>query len=304
VTDIIPAESVPENRLLTLAASAELGSEHPLGQAICDAARERGITLIRSEKFKTRPGRGIEAEVAGEVVRLGNVQLMNDHSIRADALEEKAQRLSGDGKTPIFVAAGSSLLGLIAIADPVKEDSAAAIAAFQKLGLKVVMVTGDNARTAEAIRRQVGIDQVLAEVLPDEKAKQVKKLQEQGEIVAMVGDGINDAPALAQANVGIAMGAGTDIAMEASDITLIRGSLPGVVTAIQLSRATLRNIKQNLFGSFFYNVIGIPIAAGALYPVFGILLNPMFAAAAMAASSVTVVSNALRLKRFKIHEAD
>jgi len=302
VTDIITTEGVSEHRVVIVAASAEVGSEHPLGQAICDAAHEKGMTLLGSTNFNAIPGHGVEAIVAGEMVRLGNFVFMNKHGIRTEALAESAQRLSGDGKTPIFVAAGSSLLGLIAIADPVKADSAAAIAAFQRMGVNVVMVTGDNKRTAEAIGRQVGIDQVLAEVLPDAKVKEVQKLQEQGDIVAMVGDGINDAPALAQADVGIAMGTGTDIAIDASDITLIRGSLPGVVAAIQLSRATLRNIKQNLFGSFFYNVIGIPVAAGVLYPYFGILLNPMFAAAAMAASSVTVVSNALRLKRFKLRE--
>lgn len=301
VTDVIPVNGIEKNHLLALAASVEQGSEHPLGEAIRESAAEKGLTIFKSENFSARPGLGVEATVENEIVRLGNLKFMKKNGIAAETMEQEAAKLSADGKTPVFVASGNSLLGIIAIADPIKEDSAEAIAALKKMGLEVVMVTGDNQRTAEAIQRQVGIDRVLAEVLPDEKAAQVKKLQDEGKIVAMVGDGINDAPALAQAHVGIAMGTGTDIAMEAGDITLVKGSLKSVVSAIQLSRATMRNIKQNLFGSFIYNTLGIPIAAGVLFPVFGILLNPMFAAAAMAASSVTVVSNALRLRRFKIN---
>ncbi len=301
VTDVIGLDGVEKNELLSLAASVEQGSEHPLGEAIRESATEKGVKLFKSENFSARPGRGVEAVIETEIVRLGNVKFMNENGIVTETMEQEAEKLSGNGKTPIFVASGKSLFGIIAIADPIKEDSAEAIAALQRMGLEVVMVTGDNQRTAEAIQRQVGVDRVLAEVLPDEKAAQVRKLQDEGKVVAMVGDGINDAPALAQAHVGIAMGTGTDVAMETGDITLVKGSLNGVVSAIQLSRATMRNIKQNLFGSFIYNTLGIPVAAGVLFPVFGILLNPMFAAAAMAASSVTVVSNALRLRRFKIN---
>jgi Cu+-exporting ATPase len=230
---------------------------------------------------------------------LGNLKLMQDRGIEIGSAENTMLKLANDGKTPMLVSFDNKAVGIIAVADPVKEDSIRAIHDLQKMGLDVVMITGDNRRTAEAIAKTIGIDRVLAEVLPEEKSNQVQKLQTAGKVVSMVGDGINDAPALAQADVGIAIGTGTDVAMEASDITLIKGNLTGVVTAIQLSRATMRNIKQNLFGSFIYNTLGIPIAAGVLYPFFGILLNPMFAAAAMAASSVTVVSNALRLRRFK-----
>jgi len=230
---------------------------------------------------------------------LGNIKLMKDRSIDPGTLAEEAVRMADEGQTPMFVAVDNQAAGIIAVADPIKDDSVKAIQVMKKLGLQVVMITGDNRHTAEAIGRKVGIDRVLAEVLPEDKALNVKKLQQEGHVVGMVGDGINDAPALAQANIGIAIGTGTDIAMEASDITLIKGQLSSVATAIKLSKATMRNIKQNLLGSFFYNTVGVPIAAGILYPFFGILLSPIIASAAMAMSSVTVLSNALRLRRFK-----
>ncbi len=245
------------------------------------------------------PGASIEAAIGKNRVLLGNIKLMKDRRIPINEMERKAEGLSGEGKTPMFVAVDGKLAGIIAVADTLKENSKSAIASLHHLGLEVVMLTGDNRRTAEAIAREIGIDRVLAEVLPEQKTNEVKKLQDEGKKVAMVGDGINDAPALAQADVGIAIGTGTDVAMESSDITLISGDLTGVVTAIALSKATIRNIKQNLFWAFAYNTILIPVAAGVLFPFFGILLNPIFAAAAMALSSVTVVSNALRLRRFK-----
>ncbi|MFQ5735242.1 MAG: heavy metal translocating P-type ATPase [Thermodesulfobacteriota bacterium] len=288
-----------EGSLLFYAASAEKGSEHPLGESIVKAAAERSIAVVDAEGFEAVPGHGISAKVAGAEVLIGNKKLMEDRSISTGGLTEAAGRLSDEGKTPIYVAVAGRPAGLLAVADTLKENSREAVAAFGRMGLEVAIITGDNKRTAAAIGRDLGVGRVLAEVLPEDKAREVKKLQDEGKVVAMVGDGINDAPALAQADVGIAIGTGTDVAMEASDITLIGGDLRSIVTAIALSRATIRNIKQNLFWAFFYNVVLIPVAAGVLYPFFGILLNPMFAAAAMGLSSVTVVTNALRLKRFK-----
>lgn len=285
--------------LLRLAASAEQGSEHPLGQAILDYAKAQGIALTQPHEFKAAPGHGIRAMVDGREVLLGNDPFMRQRGIECGEIEMQAEVLSGEGKTPMFVAVDGQLLGMIAVADVVKPNSKAAVAALRDLGLEVAMITGDTRRTAEAIARQVGIDRVLAEVLPEHKALEVRRLQEQGRLVAMVGDGINDAPALAQADVGIAIGTGTDVAMEAADITLIGGDLRSVVTALQLSRVTMRNIRQNLFWAFAYNVVLIPVAAGILYPLFGMLLSPVLAGAAMALSSVTVVSNALRLRRFR-----
>jgi Cu+-exporting ATPase len=289
----------PTDYLLRLAASVEKSSEHPLAQAIVDGARARRIELVDATEFEAVPGHGVKAVVDGRQLVLGNLKMMQQVGARLDGMEAQAQALADDGKTPMYIAVDGQAAGIVAVADTVKEDSAQAIARLQRLGLEVVMITGDNRRTAEAIARQVGVDRVLAEVLPEDKARNVQMLQREGKTVAMVGDGINDAPALAQADVGLAIGTGTDVAIEASDITLIKGSLTGVAVAIELSKATMRNIKQNLFGSFIYNSLGVPIAAGVLYPFFGILLSPIIASAAMALSSVTVVSNALRLRGFK-----
>jgi len=288
-----------QRELLRLAASAEKGSEHPLGEAIVNRAKDEGLELVGPEEFKAIPGYGIRAVVQGREVLLGNLRLMQERGIDVAGMAERAETLSRQGKTPMFVAADRQLLGIVAVADTLKPHSKAVVAALRRLGIEVVMITGDNRRTAEAIAGQVGIDRVLAEVPPEHKALEVRRLQEQGKLVAMVGDGINDAPALAQADVGIAIGTGTDVAMEAADITLIGGDLRSVVTALQLSKQTMRNITQNLFWAFAYNVVLIPVAAGVLYPVFGVLLSPVLAGAAMALSSVTVVGNALRLRRFR-----
>jgi Cu+-exporting ATPase len=299
VTDIVEATGYRKGDILRYAASAEKGSEHPLGEAIVNRAKEENLPLISPKGFRAIAGQGIEATIDGRSLLMGNVRLMSDRGIKLGELEKKAEELSNQGKTPMFVAVDQIVAGIISVADTLKENSKEAVDALHKMGIQVAMITGDNRRTAEAIAKQIGIDRVLAEVLPEGKASEVKKLQAEGKKVAMVGDGINDAPALAQADVGIAIGTGTDVAMESSDITLIGGDLRGVVTAIALSKATIRNIKQNLFWAFAYNTILIPVAAGILFPFFGILLNPIFAAAAMGLSSVTVVSNALRLKRFK-----
>lgn len=299
VTDVITANGSGREELLRLTASAERGSEHPLGEAIVERAKEEGLELLEAQEFEAVAGHGIRAKINGVAVSVGNLKLMKELSIDTGGLLSEADRLSGEGKTPMYVALDGAASGIIAVADVLKEGSVNAVKRLHSMGIEVVMMTGDNRRTAEAIAKQVGIDRVLSEVVPEEKALEVKKLQEGGKVVAMVGDGINDAPALAQSDVGIAIGTGTDVAMEASDITLIRGDLNGVVTAIQLSKRTMRTIKQNLFWAFIYNTVGIPIAAGVLYPAFGVLLNPMFAAAAMAFSSVSVVTNSSRLKRFR-----
>ena len=299
VTDIIESERFNRREILSLAASAEKGSEHPLGEAIVKKAREEGVNLLETKDFQAIAGHGIEATVDSKRVLLGNLRLMEEKEISLNGLFNKAERLSNEGKTPMFLAVEKQAAGIIAVADTLKENSKEAVKAFHRMGLEVVMLTGDNQRTARAIANQIGVDRVLAEVLPEMKAEEVRRLQSEGKKVGMVGDGINDAPALAQANVGIAIGTGTDVAMESSDITLIAGDLRGIVTAIALSKATIRNIKQNLFWAFAYNTILIPVAAGVLFPFFGVLLNPIFAAGAMAISSVTVVSNALRLRRFK-----
>ncbi|HVR79798.1 MAG TPA: copper-translocating P-type ATPase [Acidimicrobiia bacterium] len=299
LTDVVVFNTFDENRVLALAASAESGSEHPLGEAIVAGARSRSVTLVEAADFDAVPGHGIEATVDGMRVVLGNLKFMADHGVAAGAAEETLERLADEGKTAVVVGVDVELAGVIAVADTVKEDSVAAIRRLHDLGLEVVMITGDNQRTAEAIARLVGVDRVLAEVLPEDKATQVRLLQAEGKTVAMVGDGINDAPALAQADVGMAMGTGTDVAMESGDVTLVKGSLTGIATAIELSKATIRNVHQNLVGAFAYNTLGIPIAAGVLYPFFGILLSPLLAGAAMAFSSVTVVSNANRLRRWR-----
>jgi Cu+-exporting ATPase len=301
LTDVI-AVGLPEPELLRLAASVERASEHPLAEAIVQGAMARGIEILEPEAFSAIPGHGVEATVEGRTVLLGNMKLMRDRGLAVAELETRAEALAAAGKTPMYLAVDGRPAGLVACADTVKEDSRRAIERLRGLGIEVAMITGDNQRTAQAIAAEVGIDRVMAEVLPQDKAHEVRKLQLEGRTVAMVGDGINDAPALAQADVGIAIGTGTDVAMEAADVTLISGSLRGVVSAIEVSRATMRNVYQNLVGAFFYNTAGLPIAAGILYPFFGILLSPLLAAAAMAFSSVTVVSNANRLRRFRPQE--
>ncbi len=299
VTALRPAGDWDEQRLLQFAASIEAASEHPLAEAVVSAAKDRGIEPLAAEGFEALAGRGVRAELGGRTVLLGNRALMQDHQVALDDAVQQADQLAGQAQTPVFLAVDGRLAGVIAIADPVKADSVEAVARLRRAGLSVVMLTGDNRRTAEAVARQVGVDEVIAEVLPAHKADKVSELQASGRVVAMVGDGINDAPALAQADVGFAIGGGTDVAIESADITLMRGSLHGVSDAIAISRATVRNIKQNLFGAFIYNTVGIPLAAGALYPFIGLLLNPIVAGAAMALSSVTVVSNANRLRYFR-----
>jgi len=299
LTDVVSWNGTPEGDVVRYAASVEKGSEHPLGEAIIKGATERSLVLSDPKDFNAIPGHGVEASVDGKKTVLGNLKLMKDRKIEVGELEKRSQELADNGKTPMFVAVDNKAVGIVAVADTVKPDSKGAIAELKRMGLEVVMITGDNKRTANAVARQVGVDRVLAEVLPEDKAFNVQKLQSEGKRVAMVGDGINDAPALAQADIGLAIGTGTDVAIEASDITLIKGSLKGVVLAIQLSKATMKNIRQNLFGAFFYNMLGLPIAAGILYPFLGVLLSPIIAGAAMAFSSVTVVTNANRLRRFR-----
>ncbi len=299
VTDILPAEGYAADTLLGIAASAEADSEHPLGQAIVADARDKGLELAKSDRFNSVTGFGVEARVDGKNVLAGNLKLMNEREVDTAVFKEACDRLACEGKTPVYVVADGQLAGVVAVADTVKASAAAAVARLRGMGIEVAMLTGDNKKTADAIAAQVGIDRVLAEVLPQDKAGEIKKLQSEGLKVAMVGDGINDAPALAQADVGVAVGSGTDVAIESADIVLMRADLNGVAAAVELSRRTIRNIKQNLFWAFGYNVVGIPVAAGVLYLFGGPLLNPMLAAAAMSLSSVSVLANALRLKRFK-----
>jgi Cu+-exporting ATPase len=303
VTDVLVSGSqLSDDQLLSLAASAESGSEHPLGEAIVRFANEKELSVRKVEDFEAISGQGIQATVRGQSILIGNAKLLTSHEMTPD--EASAQKLADDGKTPVFIGVDGQYAGIIAVADEVKPTTSAAIRKMHELGLEVVMLTGDHIRTAQAVAKEVGIDKVFAEVLPEGKAEKIRELQEGGEIVAMVGDGINDAPALAQANVGIAMGTGTDVALEAADITLVKGDLQGVASSIALSRATVQNIKQNLFFAFIYNVLGIPIAAGVLYPFTGWLLSPILASLAMALSSVSVVSNALRLRGFKIERGN
>ncbi len=301
VTDIITTAGVKREYLLQIAASGEKGSEHPLGEAIVRGAEMERLEFKKVEQFEAIPGHGIEVVIDGIQVLIGNKKLMDSRSISLEELKLKSDQLAGEGKTPMYVAMENKLAGIIAVADVVKESSARAIKKLQSMGIEVAMITGDNRKTAEAIAKQVGIDRVLAEVLPQDKSNEVKKLQAEGKKVCMVGDGINDAPALVQADIGIAIGSGTDVAMESADIVLMRSDLMDVPTAIHLSKSTIRNIKQNLFWAFGYNAAGIPVAAGLLYLFGGPLLNPIIAAAAMAFSSVSVLTNALRLKRFKAY---
>jgi Cu+-exporting ATPase len=310
LTDVLPLEGFAEIDLLRLAAVADRRSEHPLAEAIVRGARARGIEVGEPEAFNAVPGHGAEATVEGRRVLVGNRKLLEREHVPLTEFKESAARLADEGKTAMFVAVEGRPAGVLAVADTIKEDSVDAIRALQRMGVEVVMLTGDNERTAQAIARQAGITRVLADVLPEEKARQIELLQTEGStrkrrvgrgarLVGMVGDGINDAPALAQADIGFAIGTGADVAIEAADVTLVGGSLRGVVTAIEVSRATLGNIKQNLFGAFIYNALGIPIAAGLLYPVLGVLLSPIIAGAAMAASSITVVTNANRLRFYE-----
>ncbi|MGH4139916.1 heavy metal translocating P-type ATPase [Clostridium sp.] len=299
VTDIVTVEGTSQNYLLQIAASAEKGSEHPLGESIVKDAEEKALEFKKVESFKAIPGYGIEVNIDGNKILLGNRKLMIDSKISLDILEEISNKLAQEGKTPMYIAIENKISGIIAVADTVKENSKKAIERLHSMGIEVAMITGDNKRTAAAIAVQVGIDIVLAEVLPEDKANEVKKLQAEGKRVAMVGDGINDAPALAQADIGIAIGSGTDVAMESADIVLMRSDLMDVPTALQLSKKTITNIKQNLFWAFGYNALGIPVAMGVLHLFGGPLLNPMIAALAMSFSSVSVLTNALRLKGFK-----
>jgi P-type Cu+ transporter len=299
LTDVVPTEGFEKSELLRLVASAERMSEHPLARAVVEGAEQRGVRLVEPGNFESMTGIGIRAVVEGRTVLVGRRRMLEEAGIDTASLEKLASPLEEEGKTAIHAAIDGRPAGVVAVADTPKEEAAQAVAALRGRGLEVVMMTGDNRRTAEAIARRVGVGRVLAEVLPQDKAAEVRRLQAEREVVAMVGDGINDAPALAQADVGVAIGTGTDIAIEAADITLISGDLRGVVTALDLSRATMRNIRQNLFFAFVYNVVGIPVAAGLLYPMIGLRLDPIMAAAAMALSSLSVVTNANRLRTFR-----
>ncbi len=297
LASVVAVAEMDERELLRLAASLERGSEHPLAAAIVAGAQERGIELTRVETFQSITGKGVTGRVAGRDVSLGNQRLLEDLGINAGELGAKAEELRADGQTVMFVTVDGKVAGLLGVADPIKQTTPQAIQQLHSQNIRIVMVTGDSRTTADAVARKLGIDEVVAEVLPNQKVEIVKRYQRQGLKVAMAGDGINDAPALAQADVGIAMGTGTDVAMESADVTLVKGDLRGIVRALRLSRATMKNIKENLFFAFVYNALGVPIAAGILYPFFGILLSPMIAAAAMSFSSVSVIANALRLRR-------
>ncbi|HIY57007.1 MAG TPA: copper-translocating P-type ATPase, partial [Candidatus Tetragenococcus pullicola] len=300
VTDVKTYDDVSEKEILKLAASAEKNSEHPLGEAIVNGAKEKGIDISPVEDFQALPGHGIQVTLESQVYYLGNKKLMTDKKIAMQSAQEESKTLASQGKTPMFIATDKKVIGIVAVADTIKETSREAIDKLHQMGIQVAMITGDNTQTAQAIAKQVGIDKVLSEVLPEDKASEVKKLQAENQHVAMVGDGINDAPALAQADIGIAIGSGTDVAIESADIVLMRSDLRDVPTAIELSRATIKNIRENLFWAFAYNVVGIPFAMGIFHIFGGPLLNPMIAGAAMSFSSVSVVLNALRLRRFKV----
>jgi Cu+-exporting ATPase len=300
VAAIHPAPGVTEADLLSLTASLERASEHPLAAAIVRAATEKGLSLAAPESFEAPAGKGVTGQVGGHSLVIGNKRIMAEAGIDTAALDAAAEQQRSEGATAIFVAMDGKAGGLIAVADRIKETTPSAIAALKEAGVRVVMLTGDNATTAKAVASRLGIDDVEAEVLPQDKSKVVERLRKEGRVVAMAGDGVNDAPALAAADVGIAMGTGTDVAMESAGVTLLKGDLTGIVRARHLSAATMSNIRQNLFFAFIYNAAGVPVAAGVLYPFFGILLSPIIAAAAMAASSVSVISNALRLNRAKL----
>jgi Cu+-exporting ATPase len=299
VTALFPAEGIPEADLLSSVAAAEEGSEHPLAEAVVESARAGGVTWVRASAFQATPGRGVTATVDGATIHVGSPAFLEETGTPSAVFEDAVNEITGGGQTPVLVARDGKYLGAVAVSDPVKAESASVVAKLREMGLDVVMMTGDHAGTAEAIGRAIGVDHIHAQALPEEKAERVRALQAQGRIVAMVGDGINDAPALAQADVGVAMGTGTDVAMETGDMVLMGGSLTGLIHALELSHATSRNIRQNLLGAFIYNTLGIPVAAGVLYPLLGVLLSPVLAGAAMAFSSVTVVTNANRLRFFQ-----
>jgi Cu+-exporting ATPase len=286
--------------VLRLAASLERGSEHPLANAIVTGAEARGLRLSAVEAFQATPGKGVRGRIEGRAVALGNLALLDEVKINAGELSQKAEELRENGQTTVFITIDGHVAGIIAVADPIKATTAEAIHQLHNEGVQIVMVTGDSGTSAQAVAAKLNLDEVVAEVLPDQKVEVVKRFQSDGRSVAMAGDGVNDAPALAQANVGIAMGTGTDVAISAADVTLVKGDLRGIVRARRLSRATMRNVKQNLFWAFVYNVLGVPIAAGILYPFFGLLLSPVIAAAAMSFSSVSVIGNALRLRRTRL----
>jgi len=298
--DVIGLDPHPDAAIVQLSASLERASEHPLAAAIVQGATDRGVSLVAVTDFQAVPGKGVRGRIGDRTVTLGNAAMMSAFDVDVAPVVARAEGLRAEGKTVMFVSVEGKLAGMVAVADPIKETTPAAIQALHEAGIRIVMLTGDNATTARAVAARLGIDEVEADVLPDRKAATVKRLQSEGRFVAMAGDGINDAPALAQAQVGIAMGTGTDVAMQSAGVTLIKGDLRGIVRARRLSEATMRNIRQNLFFAFAYNALGIPIAAGVLYPAFGILLSPMIAAAAMSFSSVSVIGNALRLRTVRI----
>ena len=300
VVTVEATAGVSKQDLIQLAANLERGSEHPLAEAVVKAAVDRNIATHRVESFESVTGKGVKGRVANRSVALGNQSLMKDLGVSTESVSKRAEELRSAGQTVMFVAVDGSLAGMIGVADPIRDNTPEAIATLHDEQLRIVMLTGDNRTTAEAVGKKLNIDDVVAEVLPDQKVDAVKRFQAEGQIVAMAGDGINDAPALAQAQVGIAMGTGTDVAMESAGITLVKGDLRGIVRARRLSRTTMKNIRQNLFFAFVYNSVGVPIAAGLLFPVFGILLSPMIAAAAMSFSSVSVIANALRLRRVRL----
>ena len=296
---VLPEPGHDEDEVLRLAASLERGSEHPLAEAIVRGAEERGVEMVKAEDFEAVTGMGVKGVVDGKAVALGNMALITQLGLKADDLIEKANARRDEGETVMFVVLGDQIAGLVSVADPVKETTPAALKALHALGFRIIMATGDNARTAQAVANRLGIDEIRADVLPEDKARIIRELQAEGHKVAMAGDGVNDAPALAQADVGIAMGTGADVAIESAGFTLVKGNLDGIVRARKLSHATMRNIRQNLFFALMYNAAGVPVAAGVLFPFFGILISPMFAAFAMSASSISVVFNALRLRRVK-----